>query len=96
MDDALTRFGVRVKPTGAAVVVKTKAHGKAVVTGGAGTAARVVELLGGIWSWAERRGLASGKNPAHGVETTRGDAADRVLNADELRALGKVLTAKAG
>jgi hypothetical protein len=42
---------------------KTKARGKAVVEGGTGTAARVVELLGGIWTWAEKRGLASGVKP---------------------------------
>lgn len=70
-----------------AVTVKTKARGKAVVTGGSGTAARVVELLGGIWSWAEKRGLVASANPAHGVETARGDASDRVLSADELRHL---------
>jgi site-specific recombinase XerD len=68
-----------------------KARGKAVVTGGAGTAARVVELLGGIWAWTEKRGLVAGQNPAHGVETMRGEAKDRVLSSDELRALGKVL-----
>jgi short subunit dehydrogenase-like uncharacterized protein len=51
---------------------KTKARGKPHVAGGTGTAARVVELLGGVWSWAERRALVSGPNPARGVETHRG------------------------
>jgi hypothetical protein len=32
-----------------AAIVKTKPRGRAFVTGGAGTAARVAELLGGIW-----------------------------------------------
>jgi site-specific recombinase XerD len=68
-----------------------KPRGRAVVTGGAGTAARVVELLGGIYSWAEKRELVAGPNPAHGVETARGEAKDRVLNGEELRALGKAL-----
>ncbi len=71
---------------------KGKTRGRAVVTGGVGTAARVVELLGGILSWAEKRELVPGPNPAHGVETARGEAKDRVLNADELQALGKALT----
>jgi hypothetical protein len=70
---------------------KVKPRGRAVVTGGTGTAARVVELLGGIYSWAEKRELVAGTNPAHGVETARGEAKDRVLSGDELRALGKVL-----
>ena len=68
-----------------------KPRGRAVVTGGAGTAARVVELLGGIYSWAEKRDLVPGPSPTRGVETARGEAKDRVLNGDELRALGKVL-----
>ena len=68
-----------------------KSRGRAVVTGGAGTSARVVELLGGVYSWAEKRELATGPNPAHGVETMRGEAKDRVLAGDELRALGKAL-----
>ena len=70
---------------------RTKTRGLARVEGGAGTAARVVELLGGIWTWAERRGLVSGSNPAHGVETQRGDAKERVLSPDELARLGFVL-----
>src|SRR5215472_2104755 len=70
---------------------KGKPRGRAVVKGGAGTAARVVELLGGIYSWAEKRELVPGPNPAHGVETARGEARDRVLSADELQALGKAI-----
>src|SRR3984893_13436674 len=73
---------------------KGKPRGRAVVTGGAGTAARVVELLGGIYSWGEKRELVPGPNPAHGVETARGEAKDRVLSADELQALGKALDAR--
>src|SRR5271169_2755266 len=72
---------------------KGKPRGRAVVTGGAGTATRVVELLGGIFSWAEKRELVPGPNPVHGVETARGEAKDRVLSADELQALGKALDA---
>jgi integrase len=70
---------------------KTKARGLAKVEGGAATAARTVELLGGIWTWAERRGLVSGPNPARGVEKHRGEAKDRTLNPDELARLGAVL-----
>lgn len=63
------------------------------VTGGTGTAARVVELLGGIYSWAEKRELVHGPNPAHGIETARGEAKDRVLTAEELQRLGRTLDA---
>ena len=70
---------------------KTKARGKAVVEGGTGTAARVVELLGGIWTWAEKRGLAAGANPARGVQKIKGDAKDRVLSAEELTKLGQAM-----
>lgn len=72
-------------------VFKGKTRGRAVVTGGTGTAARVAELLGGIYSWAEKRDLAPGPNPIRAVETARGQAKDRVLSADELYQLGRVL-----
>ena len=74
---------------------RTKPRGKAVVTGGAGSASRVVSLLGGIWTWAERRGFVDGRNPARGVETSASKPRDRVLNRTELLALGKVLVASA-
>lgn len=73
---------------------KGKQRGRAVVTGGVGTAARVVELLGGIYAWAEKRELVPGPNPTRGVETARGEAKDRVLSGEELRALGRALDAQ--
>ena len=70
---------------------KTKSRGVAKVAGAAAAAARTVELLGGVWSWAERRGLVRGPNPARGVEKHKGDAKERFLNPDELARLGAVL-----
>jgi hypothetical protein len=72
-------------------VFKGKPRGRAVVTGGTGTAARVVELVGGIWTWGERRDLVEGQNPARGVETVRGDPKDRTLSNKELRSLGEAM-----
>jgi integrase len=72
-------------------VFEGKPRGKAIVTGGTGTAARVVGLLGGIYSWAEKRNLVPGPNPVRDIETVRGDAKDRVLTEGELGALGEVL-----
>jgi hypothetical protein len=46
--------------------VKTKKHGRAIVTGGKGTATRTVRLLGGIFSYAVARGYLS-TNPRHGI-----------------------------
>ncbi|MFO1102474.1 MAG: site-specific integrase [Methylocystis sp.] len=69
----------------------TGPRGKAVVEGGPATAARTVELLGGLWTWADRRGLVSGQSPARGVEKHRGEAKDRTLSGDELARLGAIL-----
>ena len=75
---------------------KTKARGKAVVEGGPSTAARVVELLGGVWSWAEKRGYVSGLSPVKGVEKHRSSPRDRTLDNEELGHLGAVLRENAG
>ncbi len=72
-------------------VFKTRARGKAVVEGGAGTAARVAELLGGIWTWGAKRGFVAGENPVKGVQKHKGDAKERTLSASELARLGAVL-----
>lgn len=68
-------------------------RGKSIVKGGPGIAARSVELLGGIWTWADRRGFVEGQNPAHGIETRRGEPRDRVLSLEELRKLGSAIRA---
>jgi integrase len=74
-------------------IYKGKPRGKAVVNGGAGTAARGVALLGGVYTWAEKRNLVPGPNPARNVETLRSQPRDRVLSTAELQTLGKVLKA---
>lgn len=74
---------------------KTGLRGKAVVTGGPITAARVIELFGGIWTWANRRGLVTGESPTKGVEKARPDPSDRVLTPAELGKLGMVLAEQA-
>src|SRR5437773_12340254 len=70
---------------------KTKERGKAVVRGGAGTAARVVEFFGGIWTWAEAHGQVSGPNPGRGVRRAARRTKQRILSVAELAALGRVL-----
>jgi integrase len=73
-------------------IFKGKPRGRAVVTGGTGTAARVVELLGGVWSWASLRDLVpEGVNPTKGVQRVRGEAKERVLTVEELGRLGRAV-----
>jgi integrase len=74
-----------------AAIIKTKPRGIARVTGGAGNATRIVGLLGGIFTWAEKRGLVSGANPCHRLELRADGAKDRMLSAEELVSLGEVL-----
>ena len=73
-------------------VFRGRPRGKAVVKGGAAAATRVVGLFGGIYSWAEKRGLVAGPNPARGIETTQGTPRERTLSPEELCALGKVMS----
>jgi len=71
--------------------IKTGLRGRAIVKGGAGTAARVADLLSGIFSWAVRRDLAE-HNPVHGAERYRGAPKERFLSSQELARFGRVLT----
>jgi len=79
-----------------AAIIKTKARGVARVTGGQVAAKRVVGLLGGIWTWATKRGLASGPNPARGLDLRADEAKDRTLSSGELARLGDAMRAHAG
>lgn len=73
---------------------KTGKRGRAIVTGGAGTASRVADLLSGIMAWAVEEEYVS-VNPVHGVRRYRGEPKERHLCVDELAALGRVLDEQA-
>jgi integrase len=73
------------------VSVKTdKLRGKAIVRGGAGTAARTVGLLGGILTYAIEAGIIS-TNPAHGLRKPKDAVRTRRLSEAEYRTLGDML-----
>lgn len=76
----------------AAVVATERKGGKAVVEGGAGTAARTAGLLGGILTFAVAEG-AIPFNPATGVKRPADKRRQRRLSADEYKALGEALEA---
>ncbi len=70
--------------------IKTGKHGRAVVTGGPVAAARVVGLLGGIFSYALDRGIVA-TNPTRGVVKFDSGKRERYLSPPELARLGDEL-----
>lgn len=74
-----------------AVSVKTaKLRGKAIVRGGAGTAARTIGLLGGILTYAVEAGIIE-TNPAFGIRKPKDNVRDRRLSEAEYRLIGTKL-----
>lgn len=69
---------------------KTGKHGRAIVTGGKGTATRTVRLLGGIFSYAVAKGYLQ-TNPRLGVKLYADGKGERFLAMDELQRLGDAL-----
>ena len=70
--------------------VKTGPHGRAIVRGGKGTAARTVGLLGGIFSFAIARQMRP-DNPVRGVKRFKDARNERFLSSEELARLGDAL-----
>jgi integrase len=70
--------------------IKTKLHGRAIVRGGAGTAARAAGLLGGIFTYAIEHGVVE-RNPVHGVRKPADRVKKRRLSEHEYRQLGAIL-----
>ena len=70
--------------------IKTGKFGRAIVTGGKGTATRTLRLLGGIFSYAVDRGYIE-MNPRAGVEGFRDKKNTRWLENIELARLGDAL-----
>ena len=87
----LQRFVRDVQAGKTAGVVKTGFRGKAVVEGGAGTAARTVGLLGGILSFAISERVIT-INPAAGVRKPADRKRTRRLTVEEFGALGAAIT----
>jgi len=73
--------------------VKTKKRGRAIVRGGAGTAARAAGLLGGILTYAIEQGVIQ-KNPVHGIRKPADAVRKRRLSEQEYREFGKILAVK--
>lgn len=69
-----------------------KKRGRVRVTGGHGTAARTVGLLGGILTYAVRQGVIS-ENPVRGVERKADETRQRFLTQLEFKQLGEALAA---
>lgn len=84
------RFVRDVQAGKTAVVEKTGFRGKAVVEGGAGTAARTVGLLGGILTYAVSEGVITA-NPAAGVKKPAYRKRTRRLTPEEFGKLGLAL-----
>jgi integrase len=72
--------------------VKTKARGRAIVTGGKGTAARTMGLLGGIFSYAVGEGYRL-DNPISGIVRPKDGTREWRLDDASYRLLGKCLAA---
>ncbi len=75
--------------------VKTKARGRAIVTGGKGTATRTMGLLGGILSFAVNEGYRT-DNPARGIVRPKDGTREWRLDDAGYRALGKRLAVAEG
>jgi len=73
-----------------AIDEKTGFRGRAIVEGGAGTAARTVGLLGGIFSFAITEGIIRA-NPVHGVRRPSDNRRDTRLTPEDYRKLGLAL-----
>ena len=71
---------------------KTGKHGRAIVKGGRGTATRTVGLLGGIFTFAVKKGLRP-DNPVKGIQRFKDGRNTRYLSGLELRRLGEALAA---
>jgi integrase len=83
----ITRFMRDVASGKTAIDVKTRKHGRAIVEGGKGTAARTTGLLGGILSYAVSEGIIA-SNPARGVKRPADERRRFRLSNEQYRVLG--------
>lgn len=74
-----------------AIDIKTGSRGRAIAKGGAPVARRVLEMLGGVFSWAIEQEIISGSNPCAGIRKLKIQPRDRVLTPEEYSRLGTAL-----
>ena len=67
--------------------VKTKARGRAIVTGGAGIAARTFSTTRAMFAWAIDKGFLTGPNPCGGVKLAARPDAERFLTEAQAGAI---------
>ncbi|MEO5369475.1 MAG: integrase arm-type DNA-binding domain-containing protein [Magnetococcus sp. DMHC-1] len=84
------RFMSAVAEGKTAADIKTGLRGRAIVTGGKGTATRCMGLLGAIFVFATERGFRA-DNPTHGIKKFPGERRERFLTGEELTRLGDAL-----
>lgn len=89
-DADIARFMKDVANGKTAADVKTGKFGRAIVTGGKGTATRTVRLLGGIFAYAVKQKYLK-TNPRAGVRVYADKKGERYLSPDELGRLGDTL-----
>jgi integrase len=71
--------------------IKTKPRGRAIVSGGKGTAARSLAVLGTLLSFSVARGLRS-DNPARRVRLFASERRERFLSFAEISRIGEALS----
>lgn len=86
----ISRFKNDVAAGKTAADIKTGKFGRAIVTGGEGTATRTLRLLGGIFSYAVEQGYIA-TNPRTGVKGFEEKKCERFLAPDEIARLGETL-----
>ena len=86
----IVRFMRSVAAGKTAADVKTGFRGRAIITGGRGTATRTLGLLGGILSFAVSEGVISA-NPARGIKRPADHRREIRLSDDDYRTLGRII-----
>lgn len=66
--------------------IKTRRRGRAIVSGGPGTAIRTMITLAAMFSWAKKRGLIE-ENPAQSVMRLKAEPRERFLSSEEFQRL---------
>lgn len=88
----IQKFQLAIAKGKTAVDVKTRPRGRAIVTGGKGSANRTLALMSSILTFAVHEGHRA-DNPAKGIKHYKLEKHERFLTIEEMERLGAALTA---